>query len=328
MLTLINKVSGPKDIIQILKKFVITKDETEFINCVLLNNISLDTIKEGCINFVLFDALQKAYSQSELDDNLDTVSDVFKTPLLRDEVFIQRFFTAISQGEDAIFDYFSSLQNDEIYDAYVTHIYSTIPIVARLLEVCPDYQLVKQYNELIEKEQFFKDILTEYEDINKLKELCKISFIIPIFEEFKRCYIADIELPPSCGVAKDEKMFFSGNKLPRESYMRKLYRELVDENLLSWDEETFFSFMYRMSREYKPSIEDTEARLKPIVWKGEPRDLFTLIFTFFEGDTKIWKKCGKFFVDTQGNPIVKGNKNMTKSITDLMKKILRNNSLR
>lgn len=115
-------------------------------------------------------------------------------------------------------------------------------------------------------------------------------------ENFKKEFLAELNIPKSIGKDKTPNEYFcyaSGKKEIDEVECRKLYKALADERLLEWNEETCFSFMYRMCPSYTPK-KDTPS---PIIWLGTTRELFNLIWEYYEGSTKIWEKTRKFFHD-------------------------------
>lgn len=141
------------------------------------------------------------------------------------------------------------------------------------------------------------------------------------FEIFKDRFITELIIPQSIGNKKNASEYFccaSGKKELKEEECRKLYKVLVDEGLLKRDENIYFSFMYRMCPNYTPQRNNPS----PIIWKGKPRELFNLIWNYYEGTTKIWDKTKKFFLNSANNPLkINGIKNMAVKPTVRMKKI-------
>ena len=60
----------------------------------------------------------------------------------------------------------------------------------------------------------------------------------------------------------------------------------------------------------------------PIIWLGTTRELFNLIWEYYEGSTKIWEKTRKFFHDINGiPPKINGAKNQAISPSARMQRI-------
>ena len=131
----------------------------------------------------------------------------------------------------------------------------------------------------------------------------------------------ELNIPKSIGKEKKSNEYFcyaSGKKEIDEVECRKLYKALADERLLEWNEETCFSFMYRMCPSYTPK-KDTPS---PIIWLGTTRELFNLIWEYYEGSTKIWEKTRKFFHNINGiPPKINGAKNQAISPSARMQRI-------
>ena len=257
-------------------------------------------------------------------------TNIFNTPIVKDAVLIKRIETSLEQSEAALADYCSDIAQNDLYNFVWISIYQSITIITLLSAVCPNYELIKKFNNLISHEEILKGIQEEYDTIDKIERIHHINFIIPVLEEFRSNFIIDLPLPPSCGKKKNTKECFSGYTIRYEADMNKLYRSLSNAGILTWDEDTCFSFMYRTCTDYRPSEEDTKKMLKPIVWKGELRDLLAMVYHLFYGDTRLWKKCEKFFLNPQGDilKIPKGCKNMAKAPTDKIEYILKDKTFR
>ena len=145
-------------------------------------------------------------------------------------------------------------------------------------------------------------------------------------ELFKDKFITELVIPENIKRKKSKNEYFcyvaKGGKM-NEERCRRLYRALVDKSLLKWDEETYFSFMYRMCPDYAPQRDDPSS----ISWQGQSRELFSLIWEYYEGTTKIWEKTKNFFHDINGiPPKINGAKNQAISPSTRMQGIF--NSLK
>lgn len=334
MLTLVNRIQTSPGTALKIKQSIRDNQEETFLDCIIGSGISLDPVIASCHALVLLSSIQEGLAFFERCRNLEnlfgTEDPTFRTPILKDEVLIKRLNTSIGQGEDAMLEYYSTIAPNVFYDLAWTFLYEIISITTILSEVCPNYELIRKFNDIIAQYQFLKEIQDGSGSIDKLESINRIRHIIPVAEEFKRKYIIDLPIPPTCGVKKDSRECFSGHTLRHEDDMLKLYRMLAGEGILNWDEETCFSFMYRTCIDYKPSPDDTKRLLKPIVWKGKRRELFAMVYHLFYGDTQLWKKCGSFFLDSKGEALIipKGCINMAKSRTDRIENILKDKSFR
>ncbi len=331
MLTLVNRISATQEINIQIKECVLNADEETFINLIVFNRLSLDTIIADCCSLIFLSSIKESFELIEkITEGSICKTNIIRTPIVKDEVLIKRIETSLAQGESSLADYYSNIAQNDIYDLGWTLIYELITRITLLSAVCPNYELVKQFNNLIAQEEILKGIQEEYGTIGKIEHIYHINFIIPVVEEFRRNFIIDLPLPPSCDEKKDTRECFSGYTMRHEVEMNKLYRSLTNADIISWDEDTYFSFMYRTCTGYRPSNEDAEKMLKSIVWKGELRDLFAMVYHLFYGDTRLWKKCEKFFLNPQGDilKIPKGCINMAKAPSDKMENILKKQTLK
>ncbi|MDE7436858.1 MAG: hypothetical protein K2M93_00075 [Muribaculaceae bacterium] len=331
MLTLVNCISATQEIHMQVKECILKADEETFINLIVSNRISFDPIIADCNSLILLSSIKESLEWMEniTEGNIGKTF-IFKTPIIKNDVSIKRLETSLEQGEEATVDYYLSLAQNEQYGSLLTHISFLITKITLLSTVCPNYELTKNFNNLIAQEEFLKEIQEKYGSIDKIECIHHDNFNLPILEEFKHNFIIDLPLPPSCGKKKDIRECFSGNTIRHEVDMTKLYRSLTNADFLNWDEDTCFSFMYRTCTDYRPSEEDADKMLKSIVWKGEVRDLLAMVYHLFFGDKQLWKKCKKFFLNPQGNPlkIPSGCINMAKAPTDKMENILKDKSFR
>lgn len=220
-----------------------------------------------------------------------------------------------------------SKQQDIILDSFWKSIYLAIIFTRQLQGLCPNNELIDERNRFVQSVAFFKSVEERFSfaDVNTLPH-----FVIPTLDEFKNRYISEIELPPSCNVKKGSGAFFNGDKMWTDRDIFTLYKLLTEAGILSWDEATCFSFMYRMSRLYKPSEESVQQLLRPICWNGKTSELIALIFFFQEGDTRMWVKSKTFFCQPN-NELIKipsGAKNCASTISDRMNNILSNKSFK
>ena len=138
--------------------------------------------------------------------------------------------------------------------------------------------------------------------------------------DFRDKYLIKMELPENILVgAKKSDEYLESDRTPDKWYCIKLYQALVKANLLSYDDDTFYSFVYRMSRDYKGSEEPIK-----IVWLGKPREIYYLINWFCkDAASKMWKKTANFFCLPEGVKLKdNGVKNHTKTPTPKIASII------
>lgn len=326
---------------QALKEFIITNNSDRFIEYSILNSISYSRIENICISLLIKQTLQIILTPivnvfRETDSNTGNMLDDFYASISNPK-FVNNVTKLYPEAEREINSYKLKSEDytqycidrpqDILVDLLWKNVYTMIVITGKLRDLCPDIKLVEDRDNLIQSNPIFKTVEARF-SINDLDSLP--HFIIPTLEEFKLRFITDMELPLSCKSDKPKGSYFDGNNGWEEKKILKLYRLLTEEGLLSWDEKTCFSFLYRMSNQYRPSNESSNQLLQPIYWKGEKRELLSIVFYFHEGDTTIWKKCGNFFCSPKGEPIEikSGSKNSAQRLTDRMNNILSNSDFK
>ena len=96
--------------------------------------------------------------------------------------------------------------------------------------------------------------------------------------------------------AKNPNEYLESNLSPDKWFCIRLYRALVNANYLSYNEDTYYSFIYRMSRDYKGKKEPIQ-----IVWLGEPKEIYYFIYRFCNNAaSKMWKKTATFYCLPEG----------------------------
>lgn len=83
--------------------------------------------------------------------------------------------------------------------------------------------------------------------------------------------------------------------LKDKTQIQLLFKLLVENGFIENDENTLNLLAYRFTGRH--SI------CGKILWKGSRNDLFHLIFIIAHDDSRRWKKCASFFVDTNNEPI-------------------------
>lgn len=327
MVNILNRLNDEPTVIQSLKKAIVNKDSDEFVTLCVSNDIAFDSID----NILLSCWMVKTFKES-LVLFRDAASGKDLSTIKRPESKLydpeaKRCLNEMSKGEKALVDYCLNQPVELVVNNIWRNIYNTIVIGKLIKSLCPNIELIEQFNNVISRYSLYSHISKTYtiEKVNARK------FTIPVIETFKERYISDLKIPESIKAKKESKDYFDGNvKTWREDIIMKLYQVLVAEGLLGWGKATFYSFMYRMSQSYKPDISTKDKLLKPIAWGGKFRELVSLIYHFHDGDGRIWSKSSRFFCDLDGRLITFGSGcvNQAKTLTPRMDKILNNKLFR
>lgn len=333
--SIIEKLDIERNQKQDIKRLILSNDLNGFIEYSITNSIDFTQIENICCSLIMKNGSKETlnqlyrfsvdvspnnlYSMPEWNDKklFELITD--REPELKRETNTLRTITK----EEETVQYILSKAQDIAYDTLWKTIYTSIILTKQLKGLCPNNELIDERDSLIQSDPLFQSVEERFSfaEINSLPH-----FVIPTLKEFKNRYISEIELPPSCNVKKSSGAFFNGDKMWTDRDIFILYKLLTEAGILSWDEATCFSFMYRMSRLYKPSEESVKQLLRPICWNGKTSELIALIFFFQEGDTRMWVKSKTFFCQPN-NELIKipsGAKNCASTISDRMNNILSN----
>lgn len=298
-----------------LKKYIIRKDRDNFIAYIINNAIDTSVLQIACAIIIL-------QQQFEIVGNVNHIS--------REET--ERLIKGILENPDyeltsGVFNlYQCSLNNPRKLSIQnlVSYIHTFEVLKVQMLQQIKHYSTnidaVNELENILQDHPEIDDIRIEYEDV---AGGLLLNPRFPILEDFKKRFVSETPYPPSVGEEKGKKSCYCYN-LPTSKWKEEtifyLYQVLVDKGFLAWDEETLYSFMYRMCRDYKPNRSDPS----PIVWNGRINALWTLINHFYGETSKMDNLTKLFFLKKDGSPISErgGGKNSTNSKDQRIKEIL------
>lgn len=314
-----------------LKKYILEKDSDNFANIILLHSIEYDRaawiaqiwysialLKKSLTRFSRADALSKESIISNLRSLIEDKHLYLNKQPLVDKQSIRNIYDIIEYIEHLPS---KPLQIENIdYHMIYNNINQTLSMSIYLhhnfLHLTTNIENTKQVQKIISMWEHTKNL--EEAILNKNINPIEDKFSCKVLEVFKDKFIIDLVIPESIKRKKMAEDFFCESGLTTDE-CRQLYNRLTEAELLSRDNETYFSFLYRMSFDYTPERNNPS----PIIWKGKPRELFSLIWNYHQNTTKIWEKTRNYFLDSNGDPLkVNGAKNQIASKTIRMEKIL------
>lgn len=151
-------------------------------------------------------------------------------------------------------------------------------------------------------------------------DTCRYRICRPL-DMFRDMYLTQLQLPPKSSKKKDKHDYYEATRNQDQLSCIKIYKVLVNNDLLSYDEDTFYSFIYRMSFDYCGDREPSQ-----LEWKGKACELYQFIWWFSGdgGDTRLWSKNAKFFNLSNGEPIkTNGVKNQAMALTKRMETVIK-----
>ena len=316
---IIDQVETSRETKNDLKNSVLDDDEDTFFKICRQNDV--DFKKAGWIAKVwysfnamgsLLKALQnnntfpeEEFSNTIADKNL--YSDDFSSEMAYDILSV-----ATSDNEDAplCMDFYELYRNICITEGYIIAMYKKMKSLStsvKAMKELGDY-IMSEYNNLYE--------VVTIDNFNT----CRYRVCRPL-DMFRDMFMTQLQLPLKSGKKKDKREYYEANRNQDQQSCIEIYKVLVKNDLLAYDEETFYSFIYRMSCDYQGDKEPIQ-----IAWKGKACELYQFIWWFSGdgGDTRLWSKNAKFFYLSNGEPIkTNGVKNQAIALTKRMEAIIK-----
>lgn len=324
---ILDRVNGTNEVKTTLKRSILNKDENAFVETVVNANVNIDNVSAiitilSIINQIK-ETLQIITAIAESDDNAVSVGQikhfieksVNDSNALMDDKTLE-LYQNISKADNGYIpniDWSFQYSNMGRMEAFLLVIHHEIK------KACSNLETVIKLEERINNWPYFKSL---YEKIQSGEVIPnEYGIAAKPLSDFRDKFIQEMELPENTLVgAKNTKEFIESSRKQDKWYCMKLYKALVKANLLSYDNDTYYSFIYRMSIDYRG-----EAEPNKVVWLGKPRDIFYLIYWFCDnGESKIWKKTADFFCLPDGERLnTNGVKNHTKTPSPKMESIIK-----
>ena len=270
----------------------------KIINKIDTENLEFDDLKEECYNFKAYISNNSNYTNETFIN--DSIKLIEKIELLNDEISL------------------------EVFPSLYTHYYQSIAVLISNHKIlgkhCCNMKCYFEIQDIIDNNSLLKSI--EETLLNNECDYTKIHAYITTLNKFKELYLNNLIIPANNfkkrGIRKNENDYFIGKNIESYDSMYLLYKTLTKYDYLDWNNNTCTTFLYRMTPEYIPE------NITPIIiiWKGEPKDLISLIWHFHEGCSKVWKKLETFFHLQYGQKIkINGAKNQT-AFSKKMKQVI------
>lgn len=291
----------------ILKRIIFNRDKDAFVNYVLS-----ECIITSDIHFAAYILWVTKFVNPGLHSAGDTIIQTIKeTPSLILPRGFHNLITDFDNNEYNITPY-------QLERIFFTNVVRSLLLLKEIRHLCTDYEALNRIDEGLKFFEPLKDIYENY-SVDTIKDSYEWAIVITVAEEFKHRFIKELNLPESIGAAKDQSEAYNGVKERKthngvkehvnwtQDQIFYLYEQLVDAGYLAWDEAIAFAFMYRMCPEYKPQEKcDT-----PIVWNGNPSELWTMVSFFHPKNYKINKLTRSFFINVDGSTFkeTQGGKN-------------------
>lgn len=314
-----------------LKKYILEKDPDNFVNIILLNSIEFDRAAWIAQIWYCIVLLKKLLTISSKIDafSKEHVISILHSLIEDKHLYLDKQPLVDKQSVRSIFDMIEYAENlpskplqienidyHMIYNNINQILSISIYLHHNFLHLTTNIENTKQVQKYISMWEYTRNL--EEAILNKKINLIEHTYSCKVLEVFKDKFMIDLVIPESIKRKKIAEDFFCESGLTTDE-CRQLYDRLTAAELLSRDNETYFSFLYRMSFDYTPE----RSNPSPIIWKGKPRELFSLIWNYHQNTTKIWEKTRNYFLDSNGEPLkINGVKNQIKSKTARMEKIL------
>ncbi len=298
-----------------LKKYIIRKDRDNFIAYIIDNAIDTSVLQIACATIIL-------QQQFELVGQANHISSERKEHLIKG--ILENPDYELPSGIFNLYQYSLNNPGKLSIENLVSYVHTSEVLKVQMLQQIKHYSTnidaINELENILQDHPEMDDNRIEYEDV---AGGLLLNPRFPILEDFKKRFVCETPYPPSTGKEKGEKSCYCYN-LPTSKWKEEtifyLYQVLVDKGFLAWDDETLFSFMYRMCRDYKPERSDPS----PIVWNGKINTLWTIIYHFYGETTKMDNLTRLFFLKKDGATFSErdGGKNSTNSKDQQIKEIL------
>lgn len=299
---ILDRVNCSNEIKVVLKQSVINKNEDAFIDTIINANVNIGNISAAVSMLSLLYYIKDAmFFYTQAFDELDSISEeqirsyfgniVKETQTLLDDEIIDLYQSVpmAVKGFLPNIDWGYWYRNRLKMDAFIVAFHHEIKRTSN------DMEAVSKVDRYIKDWTYFKSLSDRI--YSGEIELGDYNPDESPLRDFRDKFLMKMELPENILVgAKKSDEYLESDRTPDKWYCIKLYQELVKANLLSYDNDTFYSFIYRMSRDYKGSEEPIK-----IVWLGKPREIYYLINWFCkDAASKMWKKTANFFCLPEG----------------------------
>lgn len=306
---------------QILKNSLLDRKEDLFVETLMKSNVDFGNVASALMAISLLKPLAKLlpHVASPSCDEL-SINDVLYFPMsnampTKDQANLKLLLDLKKPNcaSGLNIDWFA------LYSQIVRRDYFYLYIHNIISNSCTDVDAVIKMSEYIQHDPTLKDA---YQRINsgELNVLEASSLELETLVSFRKKFIDRLILPRAIEGKRKPKEYFVSNKVFRLEFVKNLYFALVEGGLLSYDDATYYSFVCRMDKSYKGE-KDPDI----IIWRGQPRELYHLIYWFVDdGDGRLWAKTAEFFVNSDGQKYkTNGVKNQAVSPTPRMEKILK-----
>lgn len=314
-------VDADEEIKQILKNSLLDRNEDLFIETLMKSGAEFSHVASALMAISILKPLARIlpHVASPSSDEL-SINDVLCYPIssampTKEQVNLKMLYDwkKPNCAADPNIDWFA------LYSQIVRRDYFYLYIHNIISNSCTDVDAVIKMTEYIQHDPTLKD---KYQRINsgELNVLEASSLELETLVSFRKKFIDRLILPRAIEGKKKPKEYFVSNKVFRLEFVKNLYFALVEGGLLSYDDATYYSFVCRMDKSYKGE-KDPDI----IIWRGQPRELYHLIYWFVDdGDGRLWAKTAEFFVNSDGQKYkTNGVKNQAVSPTPRMEKILK-----
>lgn len=305
-----------------LKKAIYDGDEETFADTIIDNNIVFDrcatvgklykSIKQQMP--LLCDITHiEGYTRDEMVSVVDQIIEDPSLGIEQEESSLLYSLRSYITGDmenapDIDWSYVSKL----VYNTEALYVWSH----RELSHLSTDARTVSAMNDFIEQSEYYKNIDECLCGGMSCEEYSNES---PFEQDFRKKFISQLELPHSIQQKKESKDYINSNRIVDRHYAQRVYSILAEEGLLRYNEDTFYSFVYRLSHDYRG---EQEPGL--IVWYGQTRDLYYFLNWYCEGgDSRMWKKMTQFFTTASGEPLkTNGVINQAKTPSIRMEKVI------
>ena len=319
---ILEKTTNDRECKSLLKKSILDKDDSSFIETALRYNIDMNYIS----NILgLFRIINRIKDEIEMFDKYMQLIENNDSGEIKEHThnYLKKYSEYCYEKEmyNVIIGLYQFHQESEENDSYIPNIdwsYVYLHETRQQAILLYIHDKIKLSVSNIETVCKVEDAINHWAYFHWLFKKIKLGEINPFkydfdnepLKVFREKFIQQLELPENILIgAKNTNEYLESSFAPDKWFCIRLYHALVDAYFLSYDKETFYSFIYRMSRDYKGETEPIQ-----MVWLGEARELYYFIYRFCNNAaSRIWNKTAMFFCMPEGVQLnTNGVKNQAK----------------
>lgn len=294
----IEQIDTKREIKNQLKDSIISNDENKFFQLCRENNLNFQKPAIVLNLWISLCTSKDFFSQAMTGTDNNSVEKAISSLMHKEDLELdEEEFDRLDNLKD-----FLNPNNEGIPELNYYELYRITSNQEAFIIVC--FRKFERFSTDTEGVDQLKKVIQSYPYYNRLYETetlkewatCNYRVYAPLIE-FKDTFLTEKTLPEQVAGEKSTSDYYDSNNCFTQLDLIHIYKLLVKYDMIGYEDETFYSLIYRLSNKYKG-----ESKPTVIVWRGVPNDLYYFVEWFTGGSTagKKWDKTVKFFIFENG----------------------------